>query len=60
LCDSVDDLIDHADVLVIGAKCADAESVLAAARPDQAVIDLTRGALVTSGAMREGPVWAAS
>lgn len=60
LCDSVDDLIEHADVLVIGATCADAARVLAAARPDQAVVDLTRGAVNAPGAIREGPVWAAS
>ena len=60
LCESVEELIDHADVIVIGAKCPDAASVLAAARPDQAIVDLTRGAVNTPGAIREGPVWAAS
>ena len=60
LCDSAEELIDHADVLVIGAKCAEAAGVLAAVRPDQAVVDLTRGAVNAPGAIREGPVWAAS
>jgi GDP-mannose 6-dehydrogenase len=60
LCDSAADLIDHADVIVIGAKCADAAQVLAGLRQDQAVVDLTRGAINTPGAIREDPVWAAS
>ena len=60
LCDDVEELTDHADVIVIGAKCADATSVLAAVRPDQVIVDLTRGAVNAPGAIREGPVWAAS
>lgn len=45
LCDSIECLIDHADVLVIGANGADGARALATARPDQIVIDLTRGAV---------------
>ena len=60
LCDTVEEVIDHADVLVIGAKSAEAAGVLATARPDQAIVDLTRGAINAPGAIRGGPVWAAS
>ena len=60
LCDSVEGLVEHADTIVIGAKCADAAQVLAAVRPDQAIVDLTRGAVTAPEAIREGPVWAAS
>jgi GDP-mannose 6-dehydrogenase len=45
LCDSPECLIDHADVLVFGNAGQDSASVLAAARPDQAIVDLTRGAV---------------
>lgn len=60
LCDSVEGLVEHADVIVIGAKCADAAHVLAAVRPDQAIVDLTRGVVTAPGAISERPVWAAS
>ena len=60
LCDSVQCLVDHAEVIVIGAACTESAEVLAAARPDQAVVDLTRGAIKLPGAIREEPVWAAS
>jgi GDP-mannose 6-dehydrogenase len=45
LCDSVDALITHADVLVFGATGVEAERVMAAATDRQAIVDLTRGAL---------------
>ena len=60
LCNSVDELVEHAEVVVVGAKCAEASQVLAAMRQNQALVDLTRGAVTESGAVREGPVWAAS
>jgi GDP-mannose 6-dehydrogenase len=44
MCHEVDTLVDHADVLVIGSAGEDARRVLAGVRPDQVVIDLTRGA----------------
>jgi GDP-mannose 6-dehydrogenase len=44
LCDSAERIIEHADVLVIGTAGQDAAKVLAAARPAQAIVDLTRGA----------------
>jgi len=43
MCSTVDALLDHAEVLVIGNACDEAAQVLAAARPGQMVIDLTRG-----------------
>ena len=43
MCDSIDALVQHADVLVCGAACEDTLRVLEAARPDQHIIDLTRG-----------------
>jgi GDP-mannose 6-dehydrogenase len=60
LCDTVESLVAHAKVIVIGAVCGEAAEVLAAARADQAIVDLTRGAIVAPGAIKEGPVWAAS
>jgi GDP-mannose 6-dehydrogenase len=45
MCESVDDLLDHADVLVIGNASDDAALALARVGPDRTVVDLTRGAL---------------
>jgi GDP-mannose 6-dehydrogenase len=45
LCDSPESLIDHAEVLVFGNAGQDAAKVLAAAKPGQAIVDLTRGTL---------------
>jgi GDP-mannose 6-dehydrogenase len=44
MCDGVEALIAHAEVLVVGAAGEAAARVLEAARPGQVVIDLTRGA----------------
>jgi GDP-mannose 6-dehydrogenase len=44
MCSSVDALLAHAQVLVIGNASDDAALALAAAHPDHVVIDLTRGA----------------
>lgn len=44
MCESVPDLLGHAEVLVIGNAGPDAEAVLAGAGPDRVVVDLTRGA----------------
>jgi GDP-mannose 6-dehydrogenase len=44
MCDEVEALIAHAEVLVVGVAGEVAARVLEAARPDQVVIDLTRGA----------------
>jgi GDP-mannose 6-dehydrogenase len=43
MCDSAEALLAHADVLVIGNAGKEAELVLAGCRPNQVVIDLTRG-----------------
>jgi GDP-mannose 6-dehydrogenase len=45
LCDSPASLTEHADVLVFGQAGADAARVLACARADQVIVDLTRGAV---------------
>jgi GDP-mannose 6-dehydrogenase len=60
LCESAGDLVAHADVVVISARSDDAEQVLASIRPDQVVIDLTRGVATAPAAATEGQVWAAS
>lgn len=60
LCEGVDQLLEHAEVLVLSARSAEAEDTLAAARPEQVIVDLTRGLVSAPGAIREGPVWAAS
>lgn len=43
MCDSVDTLLEHAEVLVIGSDSAEAGKVLEHAQQSHAVIDLTRG-----------------
>lgn len=45
LCDTPECLAEHAEVLVFGTAGQDALKVLAVARPDQVVVDLTRGAV---------------
>jgi GDP-mannose 6-dehydrogenase len=45
LCDTPECVVEHADVLVFGAAGPDAARVLAGARPDQVIVDLTRGAV---------------
>lgn len=45
LCDDAEALLSHAQVLVIGNTGEEATAVLARARPDQHVVDLTREAL---------------
>ena len=60
LSDNVDALLEHAEVLVISSNSEDAAQALAAARPEQVIIDLTRGVVTAPGAMTEGKVWAAS
>ena len=44
MCSSVEALLVHAEVLVIGNASDDAALALAAARPEHVVVDLTRGA----------------
>jgi GDP-mannose 6-dehydrogenase len=48
MCGTVPALLAHAEVVVIGSASEEAARVLAAARPDQVVVDLTRGALSPS------------
>jgi GDP-mannose 6-dehydrogenase len=60
LCDSVECLVEHAEVLVIGSNGPDAAQVLAAAGPHHAIVDLTRGVAKAAEAVKESPVWAVS
>jgi GDP-mannose 6-dehydrogenase len=53
MCDTPDDLLAHADVLVIGNAGEQALQVLSGARPDQEVVDLTRG-IASARAPRKG------
>jgi len=53
MCGSAPALLAHADVLVIGRPGEEAAGVLADIRPEQTVIDLTRGAVKTSARPRE-------
>jgi GDP-mannose 6-dehydrogenase len=43
MCDAVDTLLSHAEVLVVANRDEHAREALAAARPDHVVIDLSRG-----------------
>jgi len=45
MCERLEELLSHAEVLVIGNTGAEAALALAAAGPQQVVIDLTRGAI---------------
>jgi GDP-mannose 6-dehydrogenase len=60
LCQDADELVRHAEVLVIGSRSPEADAVLAQAGADQLIIDLTRsGAAVSRGTeAREVEVWA--
>jgi len=49
MCDSAEDLVAHADVVVIGGAGEETASVLARLREEQVVIDLTRGAVRSPG-----------
>jgi GDP-mannose 6-dehydrogenase len=50
MCGSVEALLDHAEVLVVGTADHDAELVLAGSTPRHVVVDLTRGAARTARA----------
>lgn len=45
MCESVEAILEHSEALVIGSATAEAAQVVAAARPGQTVVDLTRGAV---------------
>jgi GDP-mannose 6-dehydrogenase len=45
MCDEIESLISDAEVIVIGSPGEDAARALAQCRPDQIVVDLTRGAM---------------
>jgi hypothetical protein len=45
MCESVEAVVEHAEVLVVGSASGEAARALAATRPDQVVVDLTRGAV---------------
>jgi GDP-mannose 6-dehydrogenase len=51
----LESVLDHAEVLVIGSVSDDAVRTLVAARPEQEVIDLTRGAAARRLARLRGP-----
>jgi GDP-mannose 6-dehydrogenase len=53
MCESPEELAEHADVLVIGTDGADAEALCALARPDQVIVDLTRTARSRSSSAQE-------
>ena len=56
LCESVEALVAHGEVLVVSDNSDDAARVLAAARPHHVVVDLTRGAIRERAmAARGGP-----
>ncbi len=60
MCDSVEAVVEHAEVLVVGSASAEAARALATARPDQVVVDLTRGAVRDLLAPSRDPVGASS
>ncbi|MGZ8797700.1 MAG: nucleotide sugar dehydrogenase [Thermoanaerobaculia bacterium] len=52
MCDDLESLIEHAEVIVIGGSGPDAARALALSHPDQTVVDLTRGALPSKSRSR--------
>jgi len=54
ICDNVEALIAHADVLVVGNVSDEGERALAAAGPHHVVVDLTRGAARLAAASHAG------
>ena len=60
LCESAEELVRHAEVIVIGSRSADAEAVLALAGPDHHIIDLTRALVTDRSALpaAEAGAWA--
>jgi GDP-mannose 6-dehydrogenase len=52
MCDSAAALLAHAEVVVLGNNGDDARSVVAALRPGQTVVDLTRGVASRDGAAK--------
>jgi GDP-mannose 6-dehydrogenase len=53
MCERVEELLEHAEVLVIGTEDQDAERVCALAKPDQVIVDLTRNARSKTSPARE-------
>jgi GDP-mannose 6-dehydrogenase len=53
LCESVEELVADADVLVLGSASEDAAQALAGAGPDCSIVDLTRGAVQARAAAAE-------
>jgi GDP-mannose 6-dehydrogenase len=45
MCEDIETLVDEAEVVVIGSPGEDAARALAQVRPDQVIVDLTRGAV---------------
>ncbi|HLB77531.1 MAG TPA: hypothetical protein VJO72_10895, partial [Candidatus Dormibacteraeota bacterium] len=55
MCETVEAVTGHAEVLVIGSTSDEAVGALASVRPGQVVVDLTRGAVTRSLVRRRGP-----
>jgi GDP-mannose 6-dehydrogenase len=55
MCESLEDLLSHAEVVILGATESDAVAALRALRPGQTVVDLTRGALGRTAARLPHP-----
>ena len=55
LCDGVETLLAHAEVLVVGNASAEAARALALAGPHHVVVDLTRGATARDRAQFDAP-----
>ncbi len=53
MCDSPEELAEHAEVLVIGTDGPDTDALCALARPDQIIVDLTRTARSKTPAAQE-------
>jgi GDP-mannose 6-dehydrogenase len=55
MCETLEELLAHAEVLVLGATEPDASAALRMAGPQRTIVDLTRGALGRTAAASERP-----
>jgi len=56
--ESLDEVLDHAEVLVVGSKSAEFDGLMDRVRPDQVVVDLVRiGSLATQDGRYYGICW---
>ncbi len=56
MCDTAEELVQHADVIIVGNKSEESKNVLASIRPDQCVFDLTKRTFAPALSVEEAAV----